>query len=263
MAEILTSTEPVSLLIALMAGILPAIIWLMFWLREDRLHPEPRSLIVLAFLAGMLATSLAYPIEHFIADTVGGLGIAADHYTMLFLWSATEEILKYLAVIFIALRTPFFDEPIDAVIYFVTIGLGFAALENAMFLLNHVGNGDAAAAILLGNLRFIGSTVLHVAASGIIGLALAFTFYERKLERTLAGAAGLAGAIALHALFNFSIMASDGMEPAKAQQFIMQVFLGVWFVIICILYLCERAKRLAPRSHVEHPHTGIIRYTYP
>lgn len=257
MAELLTATMPGGILIALLAGIFPAIIWLMFWLREDRLHPEPRSIIVLAFLAGMLATSLAYPLEHFIADTLSSLGIAADRYTLLFLWSATEEILKYAAVILIALRTPFFDEPIDAVIYLVTIALGFAALENAMFLLNQVGSGDTAAAILLGNLRFIGSTVLHVAASGIIGLALAFTFYERRLERTLAGAAGLAGAIALHAIFNFSIMASEGDQGT-----IMLIFLGIWSVVIFILFLCEHAKRLAPRSHVEHPHTGIIRYTY-
>lgn len=258
MADILTAAAPEALLIALLAGILPAIIWLLFWLREDRLHPEPRSLIILAFLAGMLATSLAYPIEHFIANTLASSGLAVDRYTLLFLWSATEEILKYAAVIFIALRTPFFDEPIDAVIYLVTIALGFAALENAMFLLNQVGSGDAAAAILLGNLRFIGSTVLHVAASGLIGLALAFTFYERRTERTLAGVAGLAGAIALHAIFNFSIMASEGDQSR-----IMLIFLGVWSVVIFILYLCEHAKRLAPRSHVEHPHTGIIGYNYP
>jgi RsiW-degrading membrane proteinase PrsW (M82 family) len=256
MAEILTGTEPLILLIALFAGIVPAVIWLLFWLREDRLHPEPRSLIVLSFLVGMLATSLAYPIEHFVADKMIAWDPSVDQYTLLFLWSAIEEILKYAGIAFIALRTSFFDEPIDAVIYLVTIALGFAALENAMFLLNPVGNGDTMAAILLGNFRFIGSTVLHVAASAIIGLALAFTFYERRIERTLAGAAGLAGAIALHALFNFSIMASEGVY-----QSVMLTFLGLWSLIIVILFLCEHAKRLAPRSHVEHPHTGVVRYS--
>ena len=253
MTEILLEAAPHVLFIALIAGILPAVLWLWFWLKEDRLHPEPRSLIILSFLVGMLATSLAYPIEHWIADTAGQYFPNIDNYTLLFIWSAAEEVLKYMGIYVIALRTTFFDEPIDAVIYFVTIALGFAALENAMFLLNPIGEGDAIATILLGNFRFIGSTVLHVAASAIIGVALAFTFYERKFERTIAGATGLAGAIALHALFNFSIMKTEG-------QYLYAIFLGLWTLIILILFLCERIKRLAPRSHVEYPHTGVINH---
>ncbi len=251
MTEMLIRTDPLVLFIALSAGILPAILWLWFWLKEDRLHPEPRSLIILAFLVGMLATSLAYPTEHFVADLASAYFPGTDNYTLLFLWSAIEEILKYAGIYVIALRTAYFDEPIDAVIYFVTIALGFAALENAMFLLSPVGEGDAVKTLLLGNFRFIGSTVLHVAASAIIGISLAFTFYERRFERELAGAVGLSGAIALHSLFNFSIMKSG-------ESYIYMIFLGLWSVIILILFLCERVKRLAPRSHVAYTHTGFL-----
>jgi RsiW-degrading membrane proteinase PrsW (M82 family) len=253
--ELFANTEPQMLALALVAGIAPAIVWLFFWLREDRLHPEPRSLITLSFLVGMLATSIAYPAEHWFANFIVKKFTFVDEYTLLFFWSAIEETLKYVGIGIIALRTQFFDEPIDAVIYFVTIALGFAALENAMFLLNPVSQGDFWGALLLGNFRFIGSTVLHVAASAIVGIALAFSFYERKLERALAGATGLAGAITLHALFNFSIMASEGR-----QEVIMGVFIVLWSVIILILFLCEYAKLLSPRSHVEHPHTGMTRY---
>lgn len=244
MADLLT---PGSIFIALLSGILPAIFWLWFWLKEDRLHPEPRSLIILSFLAGMLATAVAYPVEQFIASNVHG-----NNTLLLLLWAVTEEVLKFLAIYIVALRTSYFDEPIDAIIYLVTIALGFAALENAMFLLNPIGDGDALATIILGNYRFIGATVLHVAANAIIGIALAFTFYERRLEREIGGIVGLAGAIGLHTLFNFSIIASEGKH-------LYSIFLVLWLFIIAVLFICERIKRLAPRSHVAFPHTGVVR----
>src|SRR3989338_8740119 len=107
---------PGALFLALLGGILPATFWLWFWLKEDRLHPEPRGLLIMSFLAGMLATALAFPIEKFIAGhPVGGT------LMLLSLWSVVEETLKFAAIYLVALRTKYFDEPIDAVIYLVTI----------------------------------------------------------------------------------------------------------------------------------------------
>ncbi len=240
------SLTPSMVFVALLGGILPAIFWLWFWLKEDKLHPEPRGLIILSFLIGMLATALAYPIEKNIAEHV-----PASDLSLLFLWSVTEEGLKFLGIYIVALRTKYFDEPIDAVIYFMTIALGFAALENTMFLFNPVGDGDAMATILLGNFRFIGATLLHVAASGIVGVMLALTFYKSRIDREIAGLLGLIIAIVLHTLFNFSIIASEGA-------YLYEVFVGLWIFIIGILLACEKIKRLAPRSHVDYPHTGIV-----
>ncbi|HEY9585297.1 MAG TPA: PrsW family glutamic-type intramembrane protease [Candidatus Peribacteraceae bacterium] len=239
-------TTPGTLFLALLGGILPATFWLWFWLKEDRLHPEPRGLLIMSFLAGMLATALAFPIEKFIAGhPVGGT------LMLLSLWSVVEETLKFAAIYLVALRTKYFDEPIDAVIYLVTIALGFAALENALFIWNPLGQGDALATITLGNFRFVGATLLHVAASGLIGVSLALTFYKRRWVRMVIALIALCGASILHTWFNFSIISSKG-------DFLYGVFVGLWIFIIGILLLCEKIKRMAPRSHVEHPHTGII-----
>ena len=232
--------------LALLGGILPAIFWLWFWQKEDKLHPEPRGLIILAFLVGMLATAIAYPVEKYIAEHVQG-----SDFTLLALWAITEETLKFLGIYLVALRSKYFDEPIDAVIYFVTIALGFAALENAMFLFNPLGDGDALATILLGNYRFIGATLLHVAASGLIGVMLAFSFYDLRSKRVWSSLIGLVLAIALHTLFNFSIIISEGT-------YLYQIFVGLWIFVIGIILACEKIKMLAPRSHIEYPHTGIV-----
>ncbi len=232
---------------ALLGGLLPAVFWLRFWLKEDSLHPEPRGLIILSFLVGMLATAASYPIEKWIAG-----GIPGDNSTLLlFLWAITEETLKFIGIAIVALRSEYFDEPIDAVIYFMTIALGFAALENTMFLINPLSGGDTIAALLLGNFRFIGATLLHVAASGMIGVILALNFYQPKFVRQLASVAALLGAIILHTIFNFSIITSAGA-------YIYEIFIVLWVFILMLLLACEQIKRMAPRSHVEYAHTGTV-----
>ena len=235
-------TTPGTLFPALLGGILPATFWLWFWLKEDKLHPEPRGLLILSFLVGMLATILAFPVEKYIAEHV-----AEGTLMLLLLWAIVEEVLKFAGVYVVALRTKYFDEPIDAVIYLATIALGFAALENALFIWNPLEQGNALATITLSNFRFIGATLLHVAASGIIGVSIALTFYKKRWRRVIMALLALCGAIVLHTFFNFSIITSAG-----------ELLNGLWIFILGILLICEKIKRMAPRSHVEHPRTGII-----
>lgn len=51
------------IIFALLGGIVPALFWLWFWIREDRLHPEPKSALLLAFCGGILAVLLALFLE--------------------------------------------------------------------------------------------------------------------------------------------------------------------------------------------------------
>lgn len=231
MADIIT---PTTVFLALLGGVLPAVFWLWFWLKEDDAHPEPRDLILLSFVGGMIATGVAFFVEKFIAsyDTL-------SNFSLIFLWASTEETLKFLAIYIIALRTKYFDEPIDAVLYLVTTALGFAAMENTMFLFNPLQQGNLVASLLLGDFRFIGASLLHVAASGVIGVTLGLSFYYAPTKKILWAGAGLLGAIALHTIFNFSIIKSEGAA-------VYQIFAVLWVFIIGILFVSERIKRMAP-----------------
>jgi RsiW-degrading membrane proteinase PrsW (M82 family) len=222
--------ESTIFVIAFVAGLIPAIFWVWFWLREDSLKPEPYFLIAISFIAGMAVVPMALPLQRFAIE------LYPDTNVMI-IWVIIEELLKYAVALAVIFWNRDVDEPIDMVIYLIVIALGFAALENALFLFNPLTMGDYLSSALTGGFRFLGATLLHVLASGTIGMFLAFTYYRSRLIQLIAGTVGLFVAIVLHALFNFFIMGASGTT-------ILGVFLFVWIGIIILFLLFERVKML-------------------
>lgn len=214
---------------ALLGGILPAVLWLHFLLKEDARCPEPRSLIITAMVAGMLAVPASLPLQTFFAHTLSsGLPVIVA-------WASVEEVMKYLLASLLVLWRRSVNETIDLVIYMVTIALGFAALENALFLIGPFMDGRIVDGLVTNNLRFVGSTLLHVIASAIIGFALALSYLKTRMVRALYATVGLILAIALHALFNFLIISPGGSHTLTA-------FFLVWSGAIVFFALFEILK---------------------
>ncbi|NOY35468.1 MAG: PrsW family intramembrane metalloprotease [bacterium] len=230
MADQITST---TILFALLGGILPPLLWLWFWLKEDR-YPEPRSVLALTFFFGMLAVLAAIFFEKAFLMAEQKLGIektAGGLISLLLAWALIEETVKYLAARFAALRRKSFDEPVDALIYLITAALGFAALENVLFLLKAFDLGMMSG-LATTNLRFFGATLLHVATSGIVGASIAFSFFHKEnMRRNIMG--GLAVAAILHFIFNYSIILNNGESMLK-------IFIPLWIVIILILFVFKK-----------------------
>ncbi len=227
-------TELLSVFAAALGGVLPALAWLWFWLREDSKHPEPRRLIALAFIAGMICVAVAVPVEKavqpFFASTV--LVFTA--------WSIIEEVLKFIFAYATVLRRKEDDEPIDPVIYMVTVALGFAAAENTLFLLSPIAGTSPMEIIMTGNLRFVGATLLHVISSAAIGVCLGVTFYKKKPTRRLAAVIGVILASVLHASFNFFIL-------SRPEETLLRTFSFVWVGVIVLLGVLEYVKRIHPK----------------
>ena len=225
----------VNFAVAFICGLIPALFWLWFWLREDREHPEPYLLIAITFIAGMAVVPLALPLQKYAIELYQG-------HNLVYVWVIIEEVLKYAVALAVILWNKAVNEPIDMVIYMVVIALGFASLENALFLLNPIAVGDYVNSALTGSFRFLGATLLHILASGTVGIFLAFSFYKNTMTRLLSGMMGLCLAIVLHALFNFFIMDASG-------EAILGVFLFVWFGIIILFLLFEKIKQIERRIH--------------
>lgn len=220
-------------------GLLPALLWLSYWLREDRRHPEPKKMIFLTFIAGIVSVPLVLPFEKYACKILAGACADSQNIgiPILLLWATIEELFKFLAAYFVALRSKYMDEPVDAVMYMITAALGFAALENAFFMLGPLLNGNILDGLLTGNLRFMGATLLHTVSSAAIGVAIALSYYKKAKLRHDYLILGLSAAITLHTLFNFFIIQQAGVQ-------IFLVFGGVWLVAIILLLLFERIKRI-------------------
>ncbi len=216
--------------IAFLAGLIPALFWLWFWLREDKAHPEPKALLTTSFIAGMLIVALVLPLQEFAMKRFTG-----DN--LIFVWVIIEETLKYSAALIVVLWNKAVDEPIDAIIYMITIALGFSALENAFFIFNPLEDGNIVSSFQTGNFRFLGASLLHVLASGTVGISMALSYYARSWIKILSATFGLFVAIILHALFNFFIMDADANT-------ILTVFMFVWMGIVVLFILFEKVKLL-------------------
>ncbi len=225
--------SPSTLILSIIGGVLPALFWLWFWLREDRLHPEPRSLILLSFLWGMLVVLFALPVEQWVWD------LTSNMTYVIIGWAIIEECLKLVACYFGALRDRENDEPIDSLTYLITTSLGFAALENTLFLFGVLKTGGMVDGLDLGVLRFVGATLLHVVSSGMLGFFLALGFYKRGSIKKIDAGLGLIVAIVLHALFNSFILKSEGNSL-----FTFTVFAFLWLAVILLLIAFEKIKRL-------------------
>jgi protease PrsW len=223
-----------ALIYAILSGLLPSFIWLWFWVREDRLHPEPRSLLVACFFGGLLAVIVAVFAEKYIAS------IYTDSTTRYALWAAAEEILKFIAVAVIALRSKENNEPIDAMIYCIVVALGFAALENALFIMGPLSGGEIAKSIVTGNMRFMGATLLHVVSTATIGFCIGYVFYHGKLAKILAAIIGLGGAIVIHTAFNLSIIEASPADTLKT-------FSWIWGAVVIMIILFEEIKVVRPK----------------
>lgn len=219
---------------ALAGGILPACLWLYFWLKEDNRCPEPPALIILAFFCGMLAVPLVIPFQLISRE------LLPDGTPVLFAWALVEEVMKYAMLALFVLWRRAVNEPVDFMMYMVTGAIGFAALENALFLVGPLQTTALGEFIVTGNLRFLGATLLHVVCSAAIGFALALSFYRHRASRFLYVIGGLVLAVALHLAFNILILSGSGVK-------VLGAFFFVWTNVAILFVLFEVAKWLRLR----------------
>ncbi|MFA6341001.1 MAG: PrsW family glutamic-type intramembrane protease [Candidatus Paceibacterota bacterium] len=240
---------------ALLGGIVPAVIWLFFWTREDKENPEPRNMIALAFVGGAVAVlfSLLFeklvfdidfqsllsssPIVPWIEKLAALKNVDFGKFILIIIFAPIiEETLKFISAFIFVLRSKDDDEPIDPIIYMITTALGFAALENVLFLIEPISSNDIGLSIVNGNMRFIGATLLHTISSASIGIFIGFHFFNSRLRRIFWIIFGVLFAIILHSGFNFFMLgSSDGYSIS------LEI---IWFAVIMVLLAFERIKHM-------------------
>jgi len=241
MAEHSITITEVFLIVA--GGIVPTLIWLWFWLKEDKKRPEPGRLIMMCFTAGFLSVAVAIIAEGMIQGMTNQF-FPGKIIIPIALFALTEEIVKYLAVYLIAFRNKNFDEPIDAIVYMITGALGFSAMENILYITAAIQQSGPLLGVIAGNLRFVGATLLHIATSGIVGIAIGLAFYMNAKRKHTHLVAGLITASLLHTIFNLSIISTKNIGD------ILFVFLILWLVIVIMMLFFEKVKKVRPETSI-------------
>ena len=179
-------------------GLVPSVVWLIFFWYEDAKRPEPKGLLFSTFIWGGIITFYVLPIQIIIRNLLVATGVGELDPIFLAWLAGIEEILKFAIVFLWINRRKDFDEPIDAMIYMIVAALGFAAVENVATALK------ASNSFELMTMRFIGATLLHSLASGIVGYYWAKGIIKGRLWPSVV--LGLFWATVIHAIFNYLML---------------------------------------------------------
>ncbi|MFW6174522.1 MAG: PrsW family glutamic-type intramembrane protease [Chloroflexota bacterium] len=210
----------------------PGLFWLWFFARRHAYRPGPKSLLAFTFVLGMLSTVPAGVLNTLLLDE-SVLNPGASLFTvamgMLLVVGPVEETSKLLAVWIGPRRSLYFDEPLDAFVYAAAASLGFASLENVLYVMQFGPE------VML--LRAPTSTVGHVVFSGFWAFALAGRLPGGRQER-IPLLAGLAASAVAHGLFNVFVFA----QPLVAIG-------GLVFGLLYLLRRYEWAQLVSPFRH--------------
>lgn len=202
-------------------GVLPSLIWMSYYLGKDP-HPEPQKMVLKFFIFGALVTVPVFFVQlSLYADlrVLQSLSFFSSNPLLnellkwFFIIAFIEEGAKYLIFEILGHKNKEIDEPLDIMLYMVIVALGFAALENILYVLSPSPGLSLSEVIgktvAIAFIRFIGATFLHTLCSALVGYFAAMSFYNLR-HRHLFALAGLLLATLLHGLYDFSIIALGG-----------------------------------------------------
>lgn len=198
-------------ILLLIASIGPGLLWLWYFYRLDRYEPEPLRIIFKVFLAGILLVIPAGLLEQFWRPQLMSAinhGKWFDYLIMAFLVVALiEEGLKTGFLWWLIGKNKELDEPVDGIIYGITLGLGFASLENLLWA-SMFGFSVAA-------LRAVITTLAHASFTGWAGYYIS----KYKLEsskKILLIWSGFLVAMVSHGLYDFLLFLRNSLASLFA-----------------------------------------------
>lgn len=165
-------TNPIFLTVA---ALVPALVLCVFVFIKDRAEKEPFGLLLALFVVGALTSIPAIIGEgimsgfidglfsRFMVETeqgivvTGGMNVPYQFLTAFLVPGFVEELVKWSALLLITRNSKHFNSTFDGIVYAVFVSLGFAALENVLYVLqNGFGTAVLRAILSVPNHAFFG-----------------------------------------------------------------------------------------------------------
>jgi RsiW-degrading membrane proteinase PrsW (M82 family) len=216
------------LLISISLAVIPVIYLLIHFYKKDNLRPEPKGLIFKVFVWGFLSTFIVAIIEIIVStfNIFRVFPLLSIAFSAFIVAGFIEEGAKLFIIKKTVYHNEKFDEIMDGIVYTITVSLGFACLENIIYVIG----GGLTTAILRG----LTAVPMHAFMSGIMGFYIGMAkFAKNKAEEKKLIKKGFKIAIILHGLYDFLLMLIKAFPS-----------IGVILLILVVIELIYSGKYL-------------------
>ena len=182
----------------LLITILPSLLIVLFFVKSDR-FPEPTNQIIKIFFYGIFLCIPAFYINTALGEIYANTEIGEGLISSFLSAAPVEEVLKFSVLYSLVYKMKEFNEPIDGIVYGVTVSLGFATLENIYYvyaLSDYFDTSSQSLAIL--------RSFSAIPAHGIFGATMGYFFMKYSfIQKQNNLALCMIVPILLHGAYNF------------------------------------------------------------
>uniref|UniRef100_UPI0040482E16 PrsW family intramembrane metalloprotease n=1 Tax=Polaribacter sp. TaxID=1920175 RepID=UPI0040482E16 len=221
----------------LLLALAPALIIMVYIYVKDKYEKEPIKLLLTNFglgaSASIVLTFILSAIGKLFFSVTDPLSVFQQFIKAFVIVALVEELSKYLIVRYVAQRNSEFNEPFDGIVYAVMVSMGFATLENILYVFQF-GFGN-------GLLRAFTAVPAHATFGILMGYFMGLAkFSNKKAQLNLTG---LLMAVLFHGAYDFFLFVN----------FIPGLSFGAFASLVIAIILSRKAiKKHQDRSHFEH-----------
>jgi RsiW-degrading membrane proteinase PrsW (M82 family) len=185
----------------LFISLAPVLIIAFYIYSRDKYEKEPLPVLLRALLAGVLIVLPVVLIEKLLTLASEGMeGLSYAAYTAFAVAGLTEEGMKFLAFYFFFWNNKNFNERFDGIVYSVYIALGFAVIENILYVFTG-GYG-------VGLIRALTAVPAHALFGIVMGYYFSLAKFNSRHRSTFLIMAFLLPFI-FHGLYDFLLMGNS------------------------------------------------------
>jgi len=226
----------------IIAALIPVLFFLFYIFKKDK-NKEPISLLLKCFFGGFLSLIIALLIDFplmLIGDEIND-PFSKSFFEAFFIAAFPEELAKFIILYWIVWKNKFFDEHYDGIVLAVFISMGFALIENIMY----VFNGGMQTALV----RAIFSIPGHGLFAVTMGYYFSLAKHENNGNQKKYLILSLLIPIVLHGVFDFLLMYSSKINESNSG---LAAILLILFFIFTIFIWKYGIKKINKHIFMDH-----------
>lgn len=216
----------------ILAAIAPAFMVIIYIYLKDKYEKEPKRVMIYSFLLGaivsVLITTILYVFFDYFLPLNNKFSLTQLFIKAFFVVGLSEEFSKYVIVRYYSQPRRAFNEPFDGIVYAVMVSMGFAMIENLMY----VFQGGLQVALI--------RAFTAVPAHATFGIIMGYFMGKAKFNgmRIADNLIGLSLAVLLHGLYDFFLFI----------EFIPGIWVGAFISLIIAILLARKAIKIHQKN---------------